>query len=637
MRADLPHNTGAQPEADVMASNAVPPVHESEPFVLLCVDDEASGLHLRKLILERHGYSVVTATTALDALCLFESREFDFVITDHLLGRATGTGMAAEMKRLRPNVPILLLSGTVDTPEGMQGVNASVSKADGPEQLLASVGELLGDHDEARSRTRPGPGIAEKVFAGESSMLQPLLAAIMQSSDDAIISNTLDGTVMTWNLAAEKMYGYSAKEIVGKPISLLEATDRSHEFHHILERLRQGEKIDRFETVHVTKARCSLPVSTTVSPVLDFHGGVVGASAIVRDISQLKLAEQALRNSERLAVAGRMAATLAHEITNPLECVTNTLYLLERRQTWDETASEFVKIAQSEIQKIRQITSLTLGLHRGADEQHSQTRIPDLINAVLALYGHKIQSVGIVVQTQFDSPGLVDGVPGELSQVFSNLMVNAADALQRTGGKLRIHVFDSHDWSSARKGVRITVADTGSGISSTARAHIFEPFYTTKGSHGTGIGLCVTHGIVTKYGGTIRLRSSTLPEHSGTAFSVFFPTTAATCETPMTDSKTKERRRQQRIRFDSPASVTVGQHSIAASTKDISDRGVFFFTDARFELGSEIDIVVLLPREAGLPLSGMVSCHGCVVRSDSSGGQYGVGAQIDRFAQAPQL
>jgi hypothetical protein len=105
----------------------------------------------------------------------------------------------------------------------------------------------------------------------------------------------------------------------------------------------------------------------------------------------------------------------------------------------------------------------------------------------------------------------------------------------------------------------------------------------------------------------------------------------------VTDFKSKERRNRQRIRFEGPATVTTGQHSIAASTKDISDRGLFFFTDARFELGSEIDMVIMLPEEVGLPLSGMVCCHGRIVRSDSGSGQYGVAAEIDRFAPVPQI
>jgi hypothetical protein len=103
------------------------------------------------------------------------------------------------------------------------------------------------------------------------------------------------------------------------------------------------------------------------------------------------------------------------------------------------------------------------------------------------------------------------------------------------------------------------------------------------------------------------------------------------------DSKSKERRNQQRIRFEAPATVTTGPHSIAASTKDISDRGLFFFTDARFELGSEIDLVIMLSEEVGLPLSGMVCCHGRIVRSDSGRGQYGFAVEIDRFAPVPQV
>ncbi|MBZ5512492.1 MAG: PilZ domain-containing protein [Acidobacteriia bacterium] len=105
----------------------------------------------------------------------------------------------------------------------------------------------------------------------------------------------------------------------------------------------------------------------------------------------------------------------------------------------------------------------------------------------------------------------------------------------------------------------------------------------------------------------------------------------------MSDSKSKERRNQRRIRYEAPATVTAGQHSIAASTKDISDRGLFFFTDARIDLGSEIDMVIMLPEEVGLPLSGMVCCHGRIVRSDSASGQYGVAVEIDRFAPVPQV
>ena len=143
---------------------------------------------------------------------------------------------------------------------------------------------------------------------------------------------------------------------------------------------------------------------------------------------------------------------------------------------------------------------------------------------MLALYGHKLRSLGIVVETRYDSDVPVNAFPGELRQVFSNLIVNAADALEKSGDRLCIHVFDSADWTTrTQRGIRITISDNGSGIPAEKRRQIFEPFYTTKGSKGTGIGLWVSLGIVQKYGGTIRFRSVLKPGRSGTTFSVFLP------------------------------------------------------------------------------------------------------------------
>ena len=197
----------------------------SPPYLVLCVDDEASGLKLRQLILESKGYLVSTVRTASEALALFKSRDFDVVVTDHLLGRETGTAMAATMKRLRPHVPIVVLSGTTEVPEDIEIVDAFISKAEGPDILLRKLDELA-----ARFRTTRAGGVAdppqkEDLFSPQSETAQ-LLAAIVETSDDAIFSKTLDGTIMTWNKAAERMYGYSAEEIIGKPVSLLQPSDR---------------------------------------------------------------------------------------------------------------------------------------------------------------------------------------------------------------------------------------------------------------------------------------------------------------------------------------------------------------------------------------------------------------------------
>jgi signal transduction histidine kinase len=142
----------------------------------------------------------------------------------------------------------------------------------------------------------------------------------------------------------------------------------------------------------------------------------------------------------------------------------------------------------------------------------------------LSLYGHKLRSLGVAIETRYDAEVPVTAFPGELQQVFSNLLVNAADALEKSGDKLLIHVFESRDWTNpTHGGLRITVSDNGCGIPEEKRAHICEPFFTTKGSKGTGIGLWVSLGIVKKYGGTIRFRSVVTPGRSGTTFCVFLP------------------------------------------------------------------------------------------------------------------
>jgi two-component system, chemotaxis family, CheB/CheR fusion protein len=345
----------------------------------------------------------------------------------------------------------------------------------------------------------------------------------VEDSQDAILSKTLDGTLLTWNKAAERMYGYRASEMIGKNVSVLAPPDRPNEVNEILQKLRRGEKIEHFETTRCTKDGKILQVSLTISPVRGMDGQVIAASTMARDITHSKMAEEALRNSERLAVAGRMAATIAHEINNPLETVTNVLFLLSRNSQLDEAARKHLKIADEEVRRIAQITRSTLGLYRERDTTPSQVNLTEMIENLLTFYQRQVQSLGVKVEKQFDSPGRVVGVSGELRQVIANLIANAIDALAVAGTKLRLHVYDSGDWRNlSRRGIRVVVADDGPGINAETQANLFRPFYTTKGQKGTGLGLWVSQGIVTKHGGSIRLRSRT-DALQGTCFSVFLP------------------------------------------------------------------------------------------------------------------
>lgn len=243
---------------------------------------------------------------------------------------------------------------------------------------------------------------------------------------------------------------------------------------------------------------------------------------IAMDVTNNKLAEDALRKSEKLAAAGRLAATIAHEINNPLEAVTNLLYLLRLNDKWDDNARSYVGQAEHELARIAHVARQTLGFYRDTTSPHLMN-LPKIVNEVLSLYLPRIQAKHINLSREFDETVQITGLAGEIRQVISNLVANAIDALP-VQGALRIRVHHAKELTnSGRPGGKIVIADTGSGISPAHRKKLFEPFYTTKQDVGTGLGLWVSREIVQKHGGNITLRSSVTPGHSGTVFSIFLP------------------------------------------------------------------------------------------------------------------
>ncbi len=353
------------------------------------------------------------------------------------------------------------------------------------------------------------------------------LAAIVESSDDAIIGKTLTGVITSWNRGAERIYGYRPEEVIGKPISILTPPERHGEMADILRRLADGEQIQHLQTVRLTKDGRHIDVSLSVSVVRDAEGKVTGASTIARDVTELKRAEDALRNSEKHATVGRLAATMAHEINNPLEAVSNVLYLLGSSPTLDDQGRQYVTIAAQEMDRIAHIVRQTLGFYRESSAP-VMIDVASLVDSVVALYSRKIQERRLKLEQQVEPVGPVPAFPAELRQVFSNLIVNAIEATEQ-GGRIKIHVYPSRDWTQpARCGVRVMVCDTGAGIAPENRRSLFEPFFTTKGEKGTGLGLWVSNGIVQKHGGVLRVHSSVRPGKSGTCFSVFLPSESAT-------------------------------------------------------------------------------------------------------------
>jgi len=233
-----------------------------------------------------------------------------------------------------------------------------------------------------------------------------------------------------------------------------------------------------------------------------------------------RLSETALRHSERLAIVGRLASSIAHEINNPLEAVTNLLYLLNGTPLNAEQ-QDYLDIAQRELARVSEIAVNTLTFNRRRDVK-GQASIAALLDSVLLLYHGRLAGLNTVVEHRYRNAAPLTCYPGELRQVFANLIANAFDAM-RGGGRLLVRERPATHPRTGQDGVRITVADTGEGMSADAKAHLFEAFQSTKGLNGSGLGLWISKGIIDKHSGSIQVRSSSRPESSGTVFSLFVP------------------------------------------------------------------------------------------------------------------
>jgi signal transduction histidine kinase len=244
---------------------------------------------------------------------------------------------------------------------------------------------------------------------------------------------------------------------------------------------------------------------------------------IVTETTERKLTEEALRRSEKLAAAGRLAASIAHEINNPLEGVTNLLYLLRHHDSLDEQAREYANMAQHEVSRVSQITQQTLRFYKQSTLPVTVS-VPEVVDSVLVLYQGKVHAGQIQVEKKYVEPANVYALSGEMRQLLANLVGNALDA-SANGGRLILRVRPSRDWKTGTRGIRLVCADTGSGMDEGVRRRIFEPFFTTKEATGTGLGLWVSAEILAKHQATVRVRSRTADsgKSSGTVFMVFFP------------------------------------------------------------------------------------------------------------------
>jgi two-component system cell cycle sensor histidine kinase/response regulator CckA len=376
-------------------------------------------------------------------------------------------------------------------------------------------------------------------IAGPDPSAQELaarLAAIVESSDDAILSKTLDGIITSWNSGAARMYGYPPEEIIGQHVAVLIPPDRRAELGPIFDRLRRGEPVEPFETKRRRKDGTIIDVSVRISPIRDQPGTVTGASAVARDITgrnhaeaQRRALEQELRRSDRLETLGQLAGGIAHDFNNLLAAITNYAgFIAEATAARPRVQADAVQI-QAVASRGARLAHQLLIFGRQEPAEPALVDLNTLLTGTLQLLRTSLGTHIEVRVTPADQPALVLADRSRFQQMLLNLAVNSRDAMP-DGGSFRItvrHTELGDSYAAAHPGitpgrhVQLSVRDTGHGMSPEVAAHIFEPFFTTKeDGEGTGLGLSTVYGIVTQAGGCITVDST---EGDGSTFQIYLP------------------------------------------------------------------------------------------------------------------
>jgi two-component system cell cycle sensor histidine kinase/response regulator CckA len=363
----------------------------------------------------------------------------------------------------------------------------------------------------------------------EAARITSELAAVVAYSNDAIIACTLEGRILSWNIGAERVYGYASEDMIGKPLDLLIPPDRLDEFPQALTAVRRGDSLANYETIRLRKDGKRISVSLTESPIRGENGKISGLSSIARDITERKRLEEELLQSQKMDAVGRLAGGIAHDFNNILTAILGYSDLIigqiDERQWMFKHLTEIRKAADF-------AASLTHQLLAFSRRQPLFLRVFNINDTVKNMQKMLQRVIGehIQIHTQLKAEiGRLKADPSQLEQVLLNLCVNARDAMLK-GGSITIQTADvtyflddfySVNEMPAGEYVKLTVTDTGTGMSAEVRKHIFEPFFTTKDKgQGTGLGLATCYGIVKQTGGYITVDSQV---DVGTTFAIYLP------------------------------------------------------------------------------------------------------------------
>lgn len=368
------------------------------------------------------------------------------------------------------------------------------------------------------------------------------LRATLTSIGESVVVCDEDGRIELLNTAAQRLSGWTqaaashrhlelvfplVDEMTNEPIGPTEFTTAAA---YMAASDAQGIEDAPVSAILVRSDGAEFNVERSEAPIYDRAGYLTGSVIVISDVTERRRTQAALLQSEKLAVAGRLAATIAHEIHNPLDSVVNLLYMMKQGTTQEER-EEFVEMAQSELARVTNISRAMLGMHR-------ESRIPieldisGVMQSVLVLLERSIGKMGIAIQTRLEPEAFAPGYPAELRQVFTNLLTNAAEA-SAPGTTIQVEVYRQESKVHALvdaptlPGVIVSITDHGTGIEPDILSDLFRPFFTTKGERGSGLGLWISKGIIEKHAGTISVTSTVatpeMPDVHGTTFTIFLP------------------------------------------------------------------------------------------------------------------
>jgi PAS domain S-box-containing protein len=504
---------------------------------ILMVDDQPAKLLSYEVILGELGENLIKATSANEALNILLKTDVAVVLMDVSMPDVDGFELAdviSKHPRFQQTAIIFISGVHLADSDKIKGYRSGavdyILVPVVPEVLRAKVGIFV----ELRRKTLQLQSLnsdLERLVEERTNELKQseaefrTRADLLELATEAIIVRGLDGAIQFWNAGAASLYGWSREEVVGMdihkilntifPVSREEAERALNDQGSWKGSLVQTSKEGRQVVVD-----CRKTMNSEGNAILEVN----------RDITVQLRAEEALRESERLAAMGRVAGIIAHEINNPLAAITNVFYLLKNHPSLDNQARLYAEMAEQELVRVSHITRQTLSFYRES-KQPAPIAVHELLDNVVELQERGIKANHIILQKEYSPASIFNGFPVELRQVFLNLVANAVHAMP-DGGVLRLSVRDATDWSTRKRGPAVSIVDTGRGITPEAARRLFEPFFTTSSTKGTGLGLWISKGIVQKYNGRISYRSYRHSKGCATCFRVFIPVSGAFSRVP---------------------------------------------------------------------------------------------------------